>query len=298
MTYSVAALYRFVPISDAPALRVLLKEAFVLLDLCGSLLVAPEGINGTLAGSADAIDRMLDILQTHTGLLREDVKFSEAPHKPFSRLKIRLKREIITFNQPDADPAKLAGTYVAPQDWNALLDDPEVVVLDTRNFYETVIGTFKGAKDPQIERFTDFATYVRHNLGASRDKKIAMYCTGGIRCEKASAFMRAEGFEEVYHLKGGILKYLEEIPASDSKWQGECYVFDKRVAIGHGLTTGRYFRCACCGYALTAEDKHHRHFEAGVSCGYCFTLSSDQDKARFRMRHTQMLRDGKVSAET
>jgi UPF0176 protein len=288
MIYTVAALYRFVPISDPAALRAALKPIFLELDLCGTLLIAPEGINGTLAGSEAAVDQMLQILKDQTGLPRSDVKFSSAPEKPFHRLKIRLKREIITFNQPSADPNKLKGDYVEPTAWNALISDPDVVVLDARNAYETVVGTFERALDPNIERFTDFADYVRSNLDPAKHKKIAMYCTGGIRCEKASAFMRSEGFEEVYHLKGGILKYLEEVPPVASKWNGECYVFDRRVAVGHGLSTGRYSMCFCCGYPLSSANKDHPHFEEGVSCEYCFHERSDADKARYRARHVQI----------
>jgi UPF0176 protein len=236
--YIVAAFYRFTPLADAAACRDAYQRALTPLDLCGTVLVAPEGINGMMAGRPDAIETMLSILHAQTGLLRQEVRFSLARDKPFDRLKIRLKREIITFNQPAADPALRPGAYVAPQDWNRLLDDPAVTLLDTRNRYETAIGTFAKAHDPQIERFTDFAAYVRANLDPAEDKKIAMYCTGGIRCEKAAAFMRAEGFAEVYHLQGGILRYLAEIPEAESRWQGECYVFDKRVAVGHGLTTG------------------------------------------------------------
>jgi UPF0176 protein len=242
-----------------------------------------------LAGRGDAVDKMLDILNQKTGLTRDEVKFSTAPGKPFNRLKIRLKQELITFKQPHADPNTLAGTYVDAREWNDLISDPEVVLLDTRNTYETSIGVFQNARDPQIEKFTDFADYVRKNLDAKKHKKIAMYCTGGIRCEKASAFMRAEGFEEVYHLKGGILKYLEEIPVNESKWQGECYVFDKRMAVGHGLTTGNYSMCFCCGRPLSAEDKQHPHFEDGVSCAHCCNQSSEVAKERFRGRQQRMM---------
>ncbi|HEU0117486.1 MAG TPA: rhodanese-related sulfurtransferase [Alphaproteobacteria bacterium] len=289
MTYTVAALYRFTPIPDTGALRATLKDAFTRLEICGTLLVASEGINGTLAApSTQAIDEMLALLAQHTGLSRDEVKFSEAPEKPFNRLKIRLKREIITFKQPQADVNTLCGEYVEARDWNALIADPEVVVLDARNAYETCVGVFDRALDPNIEQFTDFASYVRENLDPTKHKKVAMYCTGGIRCEKASAFMRAEGFENVYHLKGGILKYLEEVPAEESKWQGECYVFDRRVAVGHGLTTGRYTMCFCCGHPLAAEDRANPHYEEGVSCERCFGASSDDDKARFRMRQKQL----------
>ncbi|MGD9649675.1 MAG: rhodanese-related sulfurtransferase [Dongiaceae bacterium] len=289
MLYTVAALYRFTPIANPGHLRQTLKNAFAELELYGSLLIAPEGINGTLAGPAGAIDRMLEILAIHTQLPREDVKFSTAEKKPFNRLKIRLKREIITFKQPNADPARLAGAYVTAQEWNELIADSEVTLLDTRNSYETMIGTFAGARDPAIENFTDFAAYVRQNLDPKKHKKIAMFCTGGIRCEKASAFMRAEGFEEVYHLKGGILKYLEEVPLEASKWQGECYVFDRRVSVGHGLKEGNYSMCFGCGYALTENDRRHPHFEAGVSCPHCHDKTSQAAKARFRMRQGQKL---------
>lgn len=287
MSYTVTAFYRFTRLADASACHDACKEALAPLGLCGTLLVAPEGINGTVAGSPDAIEMMLSILREQAGLQRQDVKFSGAPEKPFHRLKIRLKREIITFNQPTADPSLLPGTYVAPKDWNRLLDDPDVFVLDTRNLYETAIGTFANACDPQIERFTDFAGYVRSGLDAAKSKKIAMYCTGGIRCEKASAFMRAEGFSDVYHLQGGILGYLEEIPESESRWQGDCYVFDKRMAVGHGLATGKYAMCSGCGYPLAAADLKHPLYEAGVSCLHCHGQTSPADKARFRQRERQ-----------
>lgn len=295
MAYTVAAFYRFTPLTDASACQDAYKLAFAPLGLCGTLLVAPEGINGMIAGSAASIETMLSILHQQAGLLREDVKFSSAEDKPFTRLKIRLKREIITFNQPTADPSLLPGTYVAPKDWNRVLDDPEVCVLDTRNLYETAIGKFANASDPQIESFTDFADYVRTKLDPAKNKKIAMYCTGGIRCEKAAAFMRAEGFHEVYHLQGGILKYLEEVPESESRWQGDCYVFDKRMAVGHGLVTGRYSMCFCCGYPISAKDLIPPLYEAGVSCIYCHGRTSDADKARFRERQNQMTASSKVS---
>ncbi len=270
------------------ALRTELKASFTQLALCGTLLLAPEGINGTLAGENHAITQMLDILYHHAGLTHDEVKFSSAPEKPFLRLKIRLKKELITFKQESADPTKRAGQYVNAGDWNALITQPDVVVVDTRNVYETGIGTFNGAVVPPIEQFTDFAAFVRQNMASDKKKKIAMYCTGGIRCEKASAFMLAEGFPEVYHLKGGILKYLEEVPAEQSLWNGECYVFDRRVAVGQGLSTGRFTMCFCCGYPLSAEDKKHAHFEDGVSCAHCYGESSVADKSRFRGRHQQM----------
>ena len=287
MPYTIAAFYRFTPIGDAEALRLELKQKLTLLDLCGTLLVAPEGINGTLAGTEGAIEAMLEMLRGATGLPREEVKFSEAAEKPFNRLKIRLKREIITFHQPDANPSVQVGTRVAAKDWNALIVDPDVLLLDTRNRYETRLGSFEEAVDPGIEQFSDFAEFVRQNLDATRHQKVAMFCTGGIRCEKASSFMLQEGFSEVYHLKGGILKYLEEIPAPDSRWRGDCYVFDHRMAVGQGLSTGRYEMCFSCGEALTAADQSEPQFEEGVSCPLCYEKTSPADKARFRMRHSQ-----------
>lgn len=288
MTYTVAALYRFTPVADVDALRTQLKDAFTALDICGSLLIAPEGINGTLAGSAASVDAMLKLLEETCGLPRADVKFSTAPSKPFNRLKVRKKREIITFKQPEADPNVRVGQYVKPADWDALTSQPNVLLLDTRNTYETRIGVFKDAIVPPIDEFTDFANFVREKLAPHKDNPVAMYCTGGIRCEKASAFMLAEGFKQVYHLQGGILKYLEEVPEAQSSWQGDCYVFDRRMAVGHGLKTGNHFMCFSCGNALTAADARHVHYEEGVSCAMCHGKTSEADKARFRMRHAQM----------
>lgn len=288
MTYRIAALYRFTPVSSPADLRAALLPLFQEWGITGTLLVAPEGINGTLAGSDSAIDKLVALLGERCGLQPSDVKFSAADRQPFQRLKIRLKKEIITFKQPAADPNIQVGAYVEPQDWNALIADPDVVVLDTRNKYETMIGTFEGAQDPQIDQFTDFAAFVRETLDPTKHKKVAMFCTGGIRCEKASAFMLAEGFDEVYHLKGGILKYLEQVPAEQSRWNGECYVFDRRVSVGHGLTTGKHDMCFSCGLPLTTEDKAHPHYEAGVSCSHCHASTSAEDKARFRMRQAQL----------
>jgi UPF0176 protein len=288
MVYTVVALYRFVLVKNPPALQAFLRDAFAPLDLCGTLLIAPEGINGTLAGPADDIEATLAILADVAGLPKDEVKFSHAELKPFNRLKIRLKKEILTFNQPTATPFTLAGTHVSPGDWNELVTRSDVIVLDTRNAYETAIGKFEFALDPGLERFTDFAAYVRDSLDPAHQKKIAMYCTGGIRCEKAAAFMRAQGFAEVYHLKGGILKYLEAIPLGQSKWRGECYVFDRRMAVGHGLTTGRFSMCFCCGCALSLDDTAHALYEDGVSCASCHPRTRAEDKARYRARHKQM----------
>ena len=230
--FTIAALYRFTPLPNPAALRDELLATFTEAHLRGTLLIAPEGINGTLAGSSETITHLLTLLATHTGLPKEDVKFSYADTLPFGRLKIKLKAEIIAFRKAVADTTH-PGTYVDPQHWNALIADPTVLLLDTRNTYETQIGTFAGAIDPHIDNFSDFATFVRENLDPARTPKVAMFCTGGIRCEKASAFMLQEGFTEVHHLKGGILKYLEETPEQSSQWQGACFVFDRRRSVTH-----------------------------------------------------------------
>jgi UPF0176 protein len=232
MTYRIAALYKFVPLINPKALRDELIAAFTPEELCGTLLIAAEGVNGTLAGSDETIERLLTLLGTRTGLERSDVKFAEAEEKPFGRLKFRVKQEIIAFRKAVVDPTK-AGTYVQPSEWNKLIDDPDVLMVDTRNQYETEFGMFAGATDPAIATFSDFVTWAREHLDPQKTPKVAMYCTGGIRCEKASAFLLQEGFAEVFHLKGGILKYLEEVPEEESRWQGSCFVFDDRTAVSH-----------------------------------------------------------------
>ena len=292
MNYTIAALYLFVPLRDPISIRQKMIEELAPLNLCGTLLIAPEGINGTLAGSTESVENMLALLGRYFGLTRREVKFSYTDEKPFKRFKIRLKQEIVTFRQPEADPNLRVGVYVSAADWNALISDPDVLVIDTRNRYETMIGSFIGAKVPKIDRFTEFADFVRAELDPKRHTKIAMFCTGGIRCEKASAFMLAEGFPEVYHLKGGILKYLEDVPFEESRWQGECYVFDRRMAVGHGLTPGRYSMCFCCGYPLDEDDKLNVFYEEGVSCGHCHANTSDEDKSIYRRRHQQMTKQG------
>ncbi|MGA7158678.1 MAG: rhodanese-related sulfurtransferase [Acidobacteriaceae bacterium] len=230
--YTVAAYYRFLALADPAALRDELRATFAETDLLGTTLIAPEGINGTMAASPATIDRLLNLLADRTGLPRSEVKFSTTDAPPFRRQKFKLKREIITFRNAPTDPSR-PGQYVDPQHWNALLADPDVLLLDTRNTYETELGTFHGAVAPPLATFSDFATYVRDHLDPARHSKVAMFCTGGIRCEKASAYMLQQGFPEVYHLKGGILKYLEEVAAESSQWQGSCYIFDERVSVDH-----------------------------------------------------------------
>lgn len=232
MTYTIAAFYRFVRISEPAVLKERLLADFGDSDLLGTTLIATEGVNGTMAGSAAIIDRFLQTLAERVGLDLAEVKFSSSEEPPFKRLKFKTKTEIITFRGVAIDPTK-PGTYVEPKEWNDLISDPEVLVLDTRNSYESETGTFEGAVTPELDKFSDFVTYVRENLDATKHRKVAMFCTGGIRCEKASAFMLQEGFAEVFHLKGGILKYLEETPKHDSKWKGGCYIFDERISVDH-----------------------------------------------------------------
>jgi UPF0176 protein len=230
--YTIAAFYKFVALQDPAALRDHLRDLFIPTDLCGSLLIAPEGINGTLAASAVTIDKLLTLLAEATGLPRSEVKFSQSEDKPFGRLKFLLRKEIIPFRKATVDPTR-PGAYVDPADWNTLIADPNILLLDTRNHYEVELGTFANAVDPHIETFSDFATYVRENLDPAVTPRVAMFCTGGIRCEKASAFMLQQGFTEVHHLRGGILKYLEQIPPESSQYQGACFVFDRRTAVDH-----------------------------------------------------------------
>jgi UPF0176 protein len=235
MTYKVATFYRFVKLTDLLGIQAALKDFAMMNDLWGTILIASEGVNGTIAGMPVALDAMVDFLDQHCGIRQGELKFSTATDKPFERLKVRLKKEIITMKCDKADPTEQVGEYVAPKDWNALLSDPELVLIDTRNVYETETGTFKGAIDPELQIFSDFPKFVEQNLDPKKHKKIAMFCTGGIRCEKASSYMKAAGFENVYHLKGGILQYLEDVPESESLWEGGCFVFDDRAVLGHGL---------------------------------------------------------------
>lgn len=240
MSHTVAALYQFAPFDDPAALRQPLLDLCVAQEICGTLLLAREGINGTIAGSADAIAAVLDHIRALPGCSRLDVKYSTASAKPFRRMKVRLKKEIVTLGVPGIDPSRDVGRYVAPEEWNALISDPDTVVIDTRNDYEVAIGTFDRAINPATRSFGEFPDWWRAHADAFAGKRIAMFCTGGIRCEKSTAFLRAEGVEDVAHLKGGILNYLEKVPAGQSLWHGECFVFDERVSVGHGLAEGSW----------------------------------------------------------
>lgn len=258
---SVAALYQFTRFDDPGALRAPLLAACEATGVKGTLLLAREGINGTIAGSDNALGAVIAHIRALPGCADLDVKFSSASHMPFGRMKLRVKREIVTMGEPDIDPTLSVGTYVDAQDWNALIADPDCLVIDTRNDYEVAIGTFAGAVDPQTPSFRDFPAWFREHREAllAGKKKVAMFCTGGIRCEKSTSFLRAEGVEAVFHLKGGILKYLEQVPEEQSLWQGECFVFDERVSLGHGLAQGAHTRCQPCG----------RPFPVGGACPVC-----------------------------
>lgn len=286
--FKVAAFYKFVRLEDIAGLRREIQDFAASCDqICGTILLAPEGINGTIGAMPEALDRMIDFLDQKTQLREGEVKFSSASERPFNRFKVRPKKEIITLRKPEADPTQLVGTYVEAEDWNTLIADPEVVLIDTRNDYETKVGIFEGALDPQMKIFTEFPDWVEQNLDPAKHKKVAMFCTGGIRCEKASSYMLARGFENVYHLKGGILKYLEAIPADQSKWQGECFVFDQRVSVGHGLVEGDWNVCHACREPLSAEDIKHKDYEKGISCHHCKdALTPEREKSlRERQKH-------------
>ncbi|WP_373078328.1 rhodanese-related sulfurtransferase [Zhongshania sp.] len=286
--FVVAALYKFVSLPDYQELREPLLAQCLAAGVKGTLLLAEEGINGTIAGSRVGIDTVLDYLHADLRFADLDHKESYDKEQPFYRMKVKLKKEIVTMGVDGIDPKDIVGTYVKPQDWNALIADPEVLLIDTRNDYEVEIGSFKGAVDPKTTSFREFPEYVRANYDPAKHKKVAMFCTGGIRCEKASAFMKHEGFAEVYHLEGGILKYLEEVDEAQSQWQGECFVFDNRVAVTHGLQTGSHDLCHGCRRPITERDKESAQFEEGVTCPACFDHITDDQKKRFRDRQKQV----------
>lgn len=289
----VAALYQFTRFEDCAALRQPLAQLCCAEGVRGSLLLAPEGINGTIAGSDAAIDRVVAHIRGLPGCAGLDVKLSRAPALPFHRMKVRIKREIVTMGQPDIDPLSDAGHYVAPEDWNALISSPGTIVIDTRNEYEVAIGTFEGAIDPHTKSFSEFPAWFRAErerlLGTEKPPRIAMFCTGGIRCEKSTAFLKGEGVDEVYHLKGGILKYLETVTAEQSLWQGECFVFDHRVAVTHGLTQGTHEICHACRRPVSEEDRASPLYVAGISCVACHGERSDEQRAGYAERHRQEL---------
>lgn len=285
--YAIAALYRFVRLDDYTDLRQPLLAFLLEHEIRGTLLLAAEGINGTVAGTRSAIDALLQFLQRDPRLEDLDCKLSYDDEIPFYRSRVKLKKEIVTMGVEDLDPAQ-AGQYVRPQDWNTLINDPEVVLVDTRNDYESAIGSFTDALIPNTQSFREFPEFVRQNLDSKRHRKIAMFCTGGIRCEKSTAYLRQQGFDEVYHLQGGILKYLEEVPEADSLWQGECFVFDNRVSVNQTLEKGSYDQCHACRRPISEVDKQNERYQSGVSCPHCFDDTSDEERHRFREREKQV----------
>jgi UPF0176 protein len=284
----IAAFYQFSPLSDLATLQSALLAKLNDLGIKGSVLLAHEGINGTIAGEVSKLETALSAIAEISGCSSLQPKFSFASEMPFRRMKVRLKKEIVTIGPVKADPNEKVGTYVSAQDWNKLIDDPDVILIDTRNSYEFKVGSFKGAIDPGTESFGEFPEFVRARLGNAKHKKIAMFCTGGIRCEKASSFMLNEGFAEVYHLKGGILKYLEEVKPEDSLWDGACFVFDERVAVGHQLKIADFTTCHGCLMPVSAEERLSPLYEEGVCCPACAERLTDVQKASNRERQKQV----------
>lgn len=292
--YLVAALYKFVAIPHYADLQARIQAACVKNHVKGTILLASEGINGTIAGPEAGIRAVLAFLNAmpeFTGPGQSGITHKEswAEEAPFPRMKVRLKKEIVTMGVPGIDPNQIVGTYVKPAEWNDLITDPDVMLVDTRNDYEVAIGTFKGAVDPKTKSFREFPAWAeKHADELKKPKKVAMFCTGGIRCEKSTAYMRAQGYDEVYHLEGGILKYLEEMPEAESLWQGECFVFDDRVSVGHGLQPGPYDMCHACRRPISTQDKASKHYVHGISCPHCHTETSAEQKARFTERQKQI----------
>lgn len=286
--YTIAALYHFTGFDDPAALKPGLLAHCLQNEVKGTLLLAGEGVNGTVAGPRKGIDAVLAYLKTLPGCSNLEWKEANSETPPFPRMKVRIKREIVTMGQPDVDPRAKVGNYVDPAEWNDLIRSPDVAVIDTRNDYEVAIGTFEGAIDPETKSFGEFPEWWEKNKDRFHNKRVAMFCTGGIRCEKSTNYLLGQGVEEVFHLKGGILKYLEEVPQEDSSWQGDCFVFDARVSVGHGLREGAHVLCHGCRQPILPEDMHRPEYEQGVSCHQCFDKTSDWDKDRFRERQKQI----------
>lgn len=284
----VCALYKFVTLENFEELREPLRTVLVASQVKGTLLLAQEGINGTIAGSRQGVDKVLAWLTADPRLAELECKESYTDKPPFHRTKIKLKKEIVTMGVEGIDPKQVVGTYVKPKDWNDLISDPDVLVVDTRNDYEYQVGTFEHAVNPNTTTFREFPNYVKENLDPKKHKKVAMFCTGGIRCEKSTAYMKEQGFDEVYHLHGGILKYLEEVPEEETLWKGECFVFDDRVTVNHQLEKGDYDQCHACRLPITEDDKLSEHYQAGVSCPFCFDKVTDAQRERFTEREKQI----------
>ncbi len=287
-TYLVCALYKFVTLKNYIEMREPLREFMEIHRIRGTILLAHEGINGTVSGPKEGIDAVLAYLNADERISPISQKFSWHEDQPFYRTKVKLKKEIVTMGVEGIDPLKTAGTYVSAKDWNALISDPDVTVIDTRNDYEIEIGTFKNALNPHTDSFREFPGYVAKELDPKKHKKVAMYCTGGIRCEKSTAYLKEQGFDEVYHLEGGILQYLADVPQTDSLWEGDCFVFDNRVAVNHKLEKSHYDQCYGCRLPITSNDKLSAKFEAGVTCPACFGSHTKEQLARFREREKQV----------
>jgi UPF0176 protein len=283
----VATFYKFVALPDFQEMQQPLLEYCQAQEIKGTILLAKEGINGTIAGTRQSIDNTLAYLRSLSTFSDLEHKESTASHLPFARLKIKLKKEIVTLGIPEVDPNQQVGTYITPQDWNQIISDPEVTVIDTRNQYEVEIGTFKGAINPETTSFREFTEYIAENIDPKQHPKVAMFCTGGIRCEKASSYLLSQGFKQVYHLKGGILKYLEEVPPEESMWLGECFVFDERVTVKEGLATGNYKLCYACGHPISEADKASSYYEPIISCPHCYSELTPEKKARQINRQRQ-----------
>jgi UPF0176 protein len=284
----VAALYKFARLPDFEALRAPLHDLMSENEVRGTLLLAAEGVNGTIAGPRQGVDRVLAWLRADPRLQSLEAKESQADENPFYRTKVKLKKEIVTMGVEDIDPNHIVGTYVKPGDWNRLISDPDVILVDTRNDYEVQIGTFRNAINPHTETFREFPAFAKENLDPQKHKKVAMFCTGGIRCEKSTAFMKAQGFNEVYHLEGGILKYLEEVPEEESLWEGECFVFDNRVTVNHQLEKGKYEQCHACRMPITEAEKQSARYVRGVSCPNCFDQHNAEQVRRYAERERQV----------
>jgi len=289
--FVVAALYKFVMMEDLPSWQARIREICDKAEAMGTLLIADEGLNGTISASYKGMVTFVTWLRSQPAFEMIAIKYAIHETKPFHRMKVRLKREIVTMGCPDINPAQNAGTYVEPQDWNKLISDPDVMVVDTRNHYETAIGSFKGAVDPETTSFREFPQWAKtlsELPEGEKPKKLAMFCTGGIRCEKSTALMRQYGFDEVYHLKGGILKYFEDVPYEDSLWEGECFVFDSRVSVDHKLEKGIYDLCYACRMPITQENMDDERYLPGISCPHCFETKSEEQLARYKERQRQM----------
>ena len=287
-SYLTAAFYKFFDFPDFESFQATLLAQCEAREIHGTILLAHEGINGTIAGNPEKVRDLLAFLRSDPRMADLQHKEAYATEPPFHRMKVRLKKEIVTLGQPSVKPSELTGEYVKPEDWNALISDPDVILIDTRNDYEVALGTFENALDPATKAFRELPEKLKSIPELTPDKKVAMFCTGGIRCEKSTAYLREQGFERVYHLEGGILKYLETVPKQDSLWRGECFVFDERVSVDHDLKPGHYELCRACRHPISEEDKSSPHFQEGVACPRCFDQTNEAQRRRFAERQKQM----------